>query len=408
MALWFVVREGDEEGPVTAGQLKEMAATGKLQPGDLVRRDDMQTPREASTIKGLFSSEGRSTPSSPPPTPASRSETSAGDGLKGKKIASKKLVVILSGVAGACLLLCCGGFGVIALFGNRMQDAARKELAEGDSLWDKGDKANAVQKYRAVLGSRAHFLKEEDRPRAYGRVIDFDMESGNAESAKQLLAEAARNKVTPQVSHPDAKTLLASAPATGQQTGGTEVSRGDVLTADYLPCIAGNVKQYDEDRFDFDTGRPVNRSTDKITFHGDNKMTLEWSTASPGQAPTTGKGPITLEVKDGVVEWRGRIAIKVGARPGDEWPSPRGQITYKLVRFEKAEAKGGGEKVIELHRAVVESRFASDDGKGGKTEYLTEYVLEKGGGLQTEKEYMSARGRKVLIRDRRLVSSTCQ
>jgi hypothetical protein len=41
-------------------------------------------------------------------------------------------------------------------------------------------------------------------------------------------------------------------------------------------------------------------------------------------------------------------------------------------------------------------------------EHLTEYVLEKGGGIQTEKEYMTARGRKVLIRDRRLSSSSYQ
>lgn len=108
-----------------------------------------------------------------------------------------------------------------------------------------------------------------------------------------------------------------------------------------------------------------------------------------------------------MIEWLGRITIKVGAKPGDEWPG-RGKISYTLVRFEKAEAKGGGVKVIELQRAVVESRLVSDDGRGGKVEHLTEYVLEKGGGIQTEKEYMTARGRKELIRESRLSSSSYQ
>ena len=54
MASWFVVRGEKEQGPLTAAALKEMASAGKLGPDDLVRREDLKTPRQASEIKGLF------------------------------------------------------------------------------------------------------------------------------------------------------------------------------------------------------------------------------------------------------------------------------------------------------------------------------------------------------------------
>lgn len=398
---WFVVRGGEEEGPYTGTALKGMATSGKLKPGDLVRRGDVEMARPARTIKGLFPAAGpdeqATSASQPPDDPPTRS------------LPKKKLIVIGSVIA-VVLVLSCGGFmGMAVFFHGKAQKQAQKELAEADALWTSGDKAGAAGKYRTLLQSKGvrATLKTEEKALAYGRQIDYECEVGNAEAANGLLADAASAGVTPTVSHPEAKTLLATRPASSQPSGVSPAVTGDVLTADYLPCIAGNVKVYNEERYDFDTGRPANRSTDRITFHGDNKLTLEWSTVSPGQRPTTGKGPDHFEVKNGMIEWLGRITIKVGAKTGDEWPG-RGKIIYKLVRFEQAEAKGGGDKVIELHRAVIESRLVSDDGRGGKTEHLTEFVLEKGGGIQSEKEYMTSRGRKVLIRERRLSSSSYQ
>ncbi len=51
---WFIVRGGKETGPFSGTALKEMAASGKLKPTDLVRRDDVEMARPASAIKGLF------------------------------------------------------------------------------------------------------------------------------------------------------------------------------------------------------------------------------------------------------------------------------------------------------------------------------------------------------------------
>lgn len=392
---WFVVRGGREEGPYTGTQLKDMAASGKLKPTDQVRRADAETVRPASQIKGLFPEAGSAEKTSGKAQPPELPQTAT---------IKKKWLVIGSVVAAVLFLSCAGLVGLGLLVTQSERKEAQKSYAEANELWDAGKKDEAAGKYRSALKG----LRGEERALAYGRLIDHECEKGNTEAARTLAADAAKAKVTPTVSHPEAKSLLASVQDSGQQPGpAPDGAKGDVLTADYLPCIAGNVKVYTEERYDFDTGRAVNRTTDKLTFHGDNKFTLEWSTASPGQAPTTGKGSDKFETKGGMIVWLGRITIKVGAKPGDEWPG-MGKITYKLVRFEKGEAKGAGGKVIDLHRAVIESRLVSDDGRGGKTEHLTEYVLEKGGGIQSEKEHMTARGRKVLIRERRLSSSSYQ
>ncbi len=162
---WFIVRDGKETGPHTTAQLKEMATNGRLKPNDKVRRGDMKAANKASAIKGLFATgEPASTKQ------ASLSSSDAPPAAQKKGVPSKKPLIIASVVGGACLFLCCGGFGIIAMFGTKMQDAARKQLVEADGLWDRGDKDGAVGKYRAILeGHRDTFLKEEERPRVYGR-----------------------------------------------------------------------------------------------------------------------------------------------------------------------------------------------------------------------------------------------
>ena len=71
--------------------------------------------------------------------------------------------MVLSLFAGACLFLCCGGLGVIAMFGMEVEDAAGERLAEGDALWDTGDKPGAVGKYRDILDG--HRVRSASRKR---------------------------------------------------------------------------------------------------------------------------------------------------------------------------------------------------------------------------------------------------
>lgn len=394
---WFVIRGGKETGPYSGQQLREMAAGGDLRPDDLVRRDDMSAARPARMVKGLFPAEGKATRPSGPGRPAADPPAHSP--------ASKKRLVILSVVA-AGLVLLCGGVGALFVVFSNQKQAAQKDLAEADGLWTSGDKAGAATKYRALLDNRGRraALKPDELAPVYGRLIDFEAQSGRPDEARRLADEAANAKVTPAVSSAEGKALVTAGRNDPQPAGGPP-PQGEVLTADFLPCIAGNVKKYEERRTDFDIRGPAATTTETVTFLKDNNMVVEWTISTPGQPPTGGKGSDKLVEKDGVIEWFGRIAIKVGAKPGDEWSGIRGKSKYKLVRFEKATAQGGGGKAVELDRAVIESRLTSDYG-GRQSEHLTEYVLERGGGIQSEKTYMTAAGKKGLIRERRLVSST--
>lgn len=51
---WYVEKRGRQLGPFTGPQLKELATTGRLEPGDLVRRADRTKAVPASEIRGLF------------------------------------------------------------------------------------------------------------------------------------------------------------------------------------------------------------------------------------------------------------------------------------------------------------------------------------------------------------------
>lgn len=58
---WYVGRNDKRTGPFTPDQLRQMAATGSLQPTDLVWKQGMPQWVAASTIKDLFSIPGVST-----------------------------------------------------------------------------------------------------------------------------------------------------------------------------------------------------------------------------------------------------------------------------------------------------------------------------------------------------------
>lgn len=106
MATWFVIRNGKEHGPVSAQQLRQLAATGQLRPDDLVRRDDMQAPRPAREIKGLFGA-ATEPPPSPPDLPPSASPSAKPRSLV------KYTAIGCLGVFGI-MTLCTGVIGVLA------------------------------------------------------------------------------------------------------------------------------------------------------------------------------------------------------------------------------------------------------------------------------------------------------
>ncbi len=73
-ANWYYAKGNDEVGPVTAAQLKALAASGELNPDDLLWKEGMGDWKQASDVSGLFPKEDAPPPAeSPvvsPPLPA--------------------------------------------------------------------------------------------------------------------------------------------------------------------------------------------------------------------------------------------------------------------------------------------------------------------------------------------------
>lgn len=411
---WFIVREGGkEEGPFSGSDLKQMAATGRLKKVDLVRRGDAQTAKRASDIKGLFPDADKppagSTPASAPPEPSGGAMSRF----------PKKTVTIAAVVLGASLLLCCG---VVGIFVTKARQGAEQELVQADELWGKGEKAAAGTKYRAILqnGSQRAALKDDEKARAYGRVIDFEFESGNAEAAKTLLAEASTNKVTPSVNHPDAKALVAAEQAHAGPTSKKDDSldptieaASDLLNSKFLPRVPGTKKRYAEETYDKATARPLVSSEYEEVIGDDGSIRVEGTMTSPGQSPSKFTQERQVRIASGFVEikidknapWK-RL-IKLGAKPGDTWPDGANSGFYQFVRFQKQTVQGANGP-SEVKQALLEHHwfFAPKEGGGDQIETVIEIVLECDGGVQSEKEYSISRGQKKLIRQKRLVAST--
>ena len=66
---WFYSKHGQQQGPVSSEQLKQLAASGQLQPTDLVWKDGMGQWVEARKVKGLFPAQAMSSPQEPQNVP---------------------------------------------------------------------------------------------------------------------------------------------------------------------------------------------------------------------------------------------------------------------------------------------------------------------------------------------------
>ena len=60
---WYYAIDGDRLGPVSSGELKQLAASGEITPDDLIWRDGMPEWTPARKVKGLFAD------AAPPPPP---------------------------------------------------------------------------------------------------------------------------------------------------------------------------------------------------------------------------------------------------------------------------------------------------------------------------------------------------
>ncbi len=107
-----------------------------------------------------------------------------------------------------------GGFAALfigmMIFAQIRIRQAREDLVAANQLWGSGDKQAAVSKYRTLVKDHLHAIPENERSLIYGRVIDFDAESGNVASAEKLLQEAEDDHVVPSVSSEKARPLIAN------------------------------------------------------------------------------------------------------------------------------------------------------------------------------------------------------
>ena len=136
---WYYKLDGEKRGPVPAAELKRLAATGKLGPDDVVRREDMTEWMTAGQVKGLFAATAAAAhphaepaprlakpvarpvpPPRPtqqddeddhPPAAARRREASVGRGVR--------TPVVIAVAAGGLLLLALVVTGAVLLLGGK-------------------------------------------------------------------------------------------------------------------------------------------------------------------------------------------------------------------------------------------------------------------------------------------------
>jgi cell division protein FtsB len=98
-----------------------------------------------------------------------------------------------------------GCFFVLGLFGKMQQTAALKELAAANQLWDDGEKNDAIDEYRKLIDKSS--LPSSEKPQLYRRVIEFDCENDNLESARDLIRQSQSYGVKLNLTNQKAKLL---------------------------------------------------------------------------------------------------------------------------------------------------------------------------------------------------------
>lgn len=112
------------------------------------------------------------------------------------------------------------GIMLIGFVGMKMDERATQEaIAEAEQLWQRSEKGNAVDNYRHLLDAKFSSIPEEDRPLLLRRVIEFDVEQGNHEQARETMALAERKKVALSLELPEARALLAEYKSQPQASG---------------------------------------------------------------------------------------------------------------------------------------------------------------------------------------------
>ncbi|HMP59478.1 MAG TPA: DUF4339 domain-containing protein [Gemmatales bacterium] len=425
---WFVIRGNNEQGPLTAQRLKEMAANGQLRPTDKVRREDMERPKQASEVKGLFPPP---TEAAPPPDTSNSAEASSATGTPlWENVTLIAASVVFCFPVGLLLVwrhpnwsrpvkwAWTGAVGLIfvALFamGLVIRLADRNALTQADAQWLSGDKAGAVAKYRPMLDR----LGRTETALAYGRCIDFEFETGNGEAARKLLSEANQKGVVPDVNHPEAKALVAAlAQQPVRPSGGSDKKddSGDTLTADYWPHKPGT-RQQTVGVLQF--GKASAQFRKEYSYEPGGTLMVRWmeNFIPQGQELSLPK-PVRMqyrlqgghfeigednEVAKQIV-WR--PFVKIGAKAGDSWEReimPGLKETYTLTKFgdpkwgpKEVDWRGTGTKET-VYAAHIEVRTTTDIGGGSVPPNVEEIELGRGIGPVSRRSFREENGKREM------------
>lgn len=223
-AQWHYVKGGQRHGPVSEEQLHQLAASGQLQPTDLVWRDGMAQWQQAGLVQGLL-------PPQPKVEGVNPATQPAGTPADWQLLLQKPLVIGLSFLfcwpVGLVLIgrhprirpktkrLVFGGFAAFVLIAIVItaisSSVAKKQALKANALWEDGKQEEAVAIYESlVAGDNGGMLPDSMKPSVYGRLIDHEASAGNLAGATNWIERAGKFRVIPRIRSEQAQRLVAS------------------------------------------------------------------------------------------------------------------------------------------------------------------------------------------------------
>jgi len=338
MAQWHILRNGNEHGPFDDARLKQLAASGKLNPDDLVRRDDATTVRMAKEIKGLFVSATSS---------AAMSSSSATLRSTSQHVLQRPALIVL-------LLTCCFPIGVVLVWIHPLWSQKQKWLlstvvalpllflvasVQGRIERSKPQRKNDPGKAPAITAKNTKRTKSHE--------VEPSLIRGDSNGDMKLTASFLPSDIGTAWIYSD-KTLLPDGSADFEFKTTIKVQTPDRLVAESVKVSAG-------------TTTPL---TTEIRISESSTSVQRGNMPKPGTAPN----------------WEPLVFI--GARPGDSWKM-EDKTRYKLDAIEKREG---------VQVAVI-TKTSETVLNGERIGLRDEIVLQEGIGLVTRTRYASFNGK---------------
>jgi TM2 domain-containing membrane protein YozV len=100
---WYYSRHGERHGPISTGELKDLAAAGKLLPDDLVWKEGMENWTAAGKVKGLLPGAGAAAVIEPAPSTRAPTSDHRPSAAPSGDLSNRQLAVGLAALVGGAL-----------------------------------------------------------------------------------------------------------------------------------------------------------------------------------------------------------------------------------------------------------------------------------------------------------------